>query len=423
MAEPVTVPSALPTLWRNPAFMRLWLAQVLSNAGTQITTIAFPLTAVLALNATPTQMGLLGIAGSLPNFLFGLFAGVWVDRVRRRPILVGADIGRAILFASIPVAAFLGHLTFVHLVVVVFATTTLSVFFIITSVSVLPSLVEGDQLVEANSKLATSDSVLTIAGPSIAGALVQLVSAPIAIIIDALSYVLSAVCLGRIATNEASPRANQRSSTMWSEIGEGIRELLRTPLLRALTTSAAVGSLGGAMQGTVFMLFLTRNLHLSPAVIGLVFTCGGVGSLFGALGAGRTAQRIGTGHAVALGSFLWAIGALVPSFAGLTGASVFVVCVGQGLISIGATLYSINQMSLRQQLTPVRLMGRVTAARRFLLFSMSAIGAALGGLFGGMFGLRATLIIGAVGLGMSFLLIFFSPVRDVRALVTTNKAS
>src|SRR5918997_3745420 len=186
--KPDSTTEAAGSLWRNGSFVRLWFAQTVSNAGSQITYVALPLTAVLVLGATPAQMGLLGIASRAPNLLFDLFAGVWVDRTRRRPILVGADLGRALLIGTIPVAALLGYLTFAQLYIVAFAVGTLAGFFSLASISLLPSLVKGQQLVEANSKLAITDSVMTIAGPSLAGGLVQLIGAPRAIIVDAISY-------------------------------------------------------------------------------------------------------------------------------------------------------------------------------------------------------------------------------------------
>ncbi len=406
---------AQASLWRNRSFMRLWVAQVVSPAGSRISDLALPLTAVLVLGATPAQMGALGVVGAMPNLIFGLFAGVWVDRVRRRPILIGADLGRALLLGSIPAAALLGHLTLAHVYIVGFATGILSILFTIASVAVLPSVVRKDQLVEANSKLALSDSVLSIAGPSAAGVIIQLLSAPKAIVVDAVSYVLSALSLRGVGTAEKPPSREQRGS-IWAEIGEGVRELVRTPLLRSLTLSGTIGTFGLAMQGTVLLIFLTRELGLAPAAIGLVFGIGGVGSLVGAVLASRLARLVGTGPAVILGQGLWTIGALLPPLTGLAGLNLVPLIAGQLSASIGATTWSVNQMSLRQHLTPVRLLGRVTAARRFLLFSAAPVGSALGGFLGGAIGVRATLAAGAAGVVVALLLIFFSPVRGVRDL-------
>ena len=418
MGEPATVDGVPPSLWRNRAFLRLWFAQVVSNAGTQITGLALPLTAVLALGASPAQMSLLRIANFLPELLFALVAGVWVDRARRQPILVGADLGRAVLLASIPIAALIGSLTYAQLYMVAFAVSTLTVFFSLASISILPALVTKTQLVEANSKLALSDSVLSIAGPSAAGGLIQLVSAPRAIVADAVSYIFSALSLRGVGATETPRRARGRGSA-WHEIGEGVRELVRTPLLRSLTLSVSVGTFGVAMQSTVQLLFLVRQLGLTPALIGLAAACGGAGSLVGAACAGRASRRLGTGLAVVIGNFLWAAGALVVPLAGLVGptaADLLLIGAGQAIASVGGAIWGVNQMSLRQAITPVGLFGRATAARRVPMFGMQLAGAALGGLLGGAIGLRATLVVGAVGLGAGFLLLLFSPVREVRNL-------
>ncbi len=396
MSEQTSAIETSESLWRNGSFMRLWAAQIASVAGSRVSDLALPLTAVLALGATPAQMGALGVAGTLPNLIFGLFAGVWVDRMRRRPFLIGADLGRALLLGSIPAAALLGSLTFPHMYVVGFAMGLLSVLFTTASVAVLPSVVRRDQLVEANGKLETSNSVLAVA-------------------VDAASYLLSALLLRGVGEGEEPPSREERRS-VWAEIGEGMRALVRGPLLRALTVSGAVGTLGSTVQGTVLLLFLTRELGVAPATIGLVFGVGGVGSLAGAVLASRIARLVGTGPAVVLGQGLWMLGPLLVPLAWLAGPDLAPVVAGQALAGVGAMVWSVNQMSLRQHLTPLRLLGRVTAARRFLLFSAAPLGAALGGFLGGEIGLRATLLVGALGPVVALLLLFFSPVRVVREL-------
>ncbi len=395
--------------------MRLWVAQIASVAGSRVSDLALPLTAVLVLQASPTEMGALGAVGSLPNLVFGLFAGVWVDRLRRRPLLIGADLGRALLLGSIPVAALFGFLTLGQLYIVGFATGLLSILFTTASVAVLPSVVTREQLVEANSKLEVSNSVLSITGPGIAGALVQLLTAPIAIVVDAISYLLSALLLGGVGTSEQSPSPEQRRS-IWVEVLEGVHELVRTPLLWALTLSGSFGSFGLAIQGTVLLLFLTRELSLAPTAIGLIFGTAGVGSLVGSVLATPIARRVGTGSAVIIGQCLWTVGALLLPAAGFFRPAVVILIAGQIVANIGATLWSVNQMSLRQHLTPVRLLGRVTAARRFLLFAAVPLGSMIGGFLGTAVGLRPTLIIGGAPLIIALLLLVFSPIRSVHTL-------
>ena len=417
--------SSSGSLWRNRAFTRLWIAHITSGAGTAITNVALPLAAVLVLGATPSEMGLLAAAGSLPNLLFGFIAGVWVDRVRRKPILVWADIGRALLLLSIPAAAFLGQLTFLHLWIVAFAVGTFTVFFQIGAISVLPALVEKRDLVEANSRLSTSDAVISIAGPAAAGGLVQLLSAPRAILIDAVSYLLSALALGGVAEEEAQQAAQpdgegpasglrMAAISFGREVGEGVHELLRTPLLRALTVTSSLGMLAGSLASAVQMLFLVEQLGFTPSVIGMVAACSGAGSLLGAMVAGRAARILQAGRTLVAGKVLWIAGALLLAAADLTGYDLVAAGAAQALVGLGSTLYFVNQISLRQAITSVRLLGRVTAARRFVLFGAATGGALIGGVLGEAIGLRATLLAGAAALATELALLYFSRVRGAK---------
>jgi hypothetical protein len=408
------VEAGTPSLWRNRGFMRLWFAGIISGAGGQVTALALPLTAVVALDATSADMGLLRGAGILPELLFALFAGVWVDRARRQAILVGADLGRALLLGSIPLAALAGGPTLAHLWLVAFAVGTLSVFSSLASISILPALVPASQLVEANSRLTVTGSLLTLAGPGVAGGLIQLVGAPKAIAADVAAYVLSALSLRGLGAREAPPRS--RRAGVWREIGEGMGELVRTPLLRSLTLSICVGAFGLGMQSTVQMLFLVDELGFSAALVGVAAACGGGGSLVGAAAAGRLARHLGAGPTIVLGNALWAAGAVIVPLAGLGGGDLIVVAAGQAVASAGGSLWGVSQMSLRQAITPVGLFGRATAARRIPMSGMQLAGAALAGLLGGAIGLRATLVVGALGLVAAALLLLLSPVRAVRAV-------
>lgn len=416
------------SLWRNRAFTRLWVAHVTSGAGTAITSVALPLTAVLLLGASPSQMGLLAAAGSLPNLLFGLVAGVWVDRLPRRPILVWSDIGRALLLASVPAAAWWGELSFLQLWLVTFAAGTLTVFFQIAAISLLPALVEKSSLVDANSRLSTSDALISIAGPAAAGGLVQLLGAARTILIDALSYLLSALALRALPEpvldhpangvggkeGECGDRQSSRARTLLHEIGEGVHELLRTPLLTALTISSSLGMLAGSLAAAVQMLFLVEQLGLSPALIGTVLACGGVGSLLGALLAPRAARRLRVGRTLAFGKLIWILGSLLLAAADQSRGVVMSVGAALALGGFGSSLYFVNQISLRQAITSVRLLGRVTAARRFVLFGVATLGAFIGGALGEAIGLRATLLVGAAALAVELALILLSPISRAR---------
>ncbi len=416
------------SLWRNRSFARLWVAHVTSGAGTAITNVALPLAAVLVLGATPTQMGLLAAAGSLPNLLFGLLAGVWIDRVRRKPILIWADFGRALLLVTIPVAAWLGQLSFLQIWLVTFAAGALTVFFQIAAISVLPALVEKRQLVEANSRLSTSDAVIAIAGPAAAGGLVQIFSAPRAILVDAVSYLFSALALGGVAEEEPQPASQPdrddapeavngiraAAVSIGREVGEGVFELLRTPLLRALTFTSSLGMLAGSISAAVQMLFLVNQLHFTPSIIGIVAACSGIGSLAGAMLAGRAARHLQAGRTLLLGKLLWIAGALLLATADLIGREIAAAGVAQALVGLGSTLYFVNQLSLRQAITSVRLLGRVTAARRFVLFGVATVGAFVGGALGESIGLRATLLVGSAALAMELVLLMLPTIRQAR---------
>ena len=414
------------SLWRNRAFTRLWVAHVTSGAGTAITNVALPLAAVLVLGATPTEMGLLAAAGSLPNLLFGLVAGVWIDRVHRKPILIWADIGRSLLLVTIPVAAWLSQLSFLHIWVVTFAAGTLTVFFQIAAISVLPALVEKRQLVEANSKLSTSEAVISIAGPAAAGGLVQLFSAPRVILIDAVSYLLSAFALGGLAEQEPPAPRNRVDSeepdtgfrsaveSIGPEVWEGVLELFRTPLLRTLTITSSLGMLAGSISAAVQMLFLVNQLDFTPSIIGIVAACGGIGSLAGAMLAGNAARLLQAGKTLILGKLLWIVGTLLLATADLTGYEMVSAGIARALVGLGSTLYFVNQLSLRQAITSVRLLGRVTAARRFVLFGVATVGAFCGGALGESIGLRATLLVGSAALALELALLLLPTIRQAR---------
>ncbi len=402
-------------LWQNPAFVRLWIAKTVSGLGTSITATAIPLTAALVLDATPAQMAALVFAGQAPDLLFGLIAGVWVDRVRRRPILVSTDLGRALLLAVIPVAAFLDVLSMPLLWIVAFGSAALTLCFTLASVAILPTIVREEQLVAANSRLHMSEAVLSLAGPSAAGALVQLVTAPKAIIADVVSYVVSACSLGGIASDEAKPGARESGlGPIWREIREGLYELIRTPLLRALALSTGIIVVGVAMVETVNILFLTRTLGLSPARIGVIAAATGAGSLAGAAVAGRAATRLTLGGAIVASAALEAAALfLIPLAAYIHAPMPWLM--GVGILSgIAYSVLFINQISLRQRITPSHLLGRVTAARRFLIFCMAPIGAAAGGWLGTSAGLEATIVAGAFVTFIAAIYMWRSPILTAR---------
>jgi MFS family permease len=401
-------------LWSNPDFLKLWVSETISLFGTQVTLLALPLTAVLALDASAFQMGVLGALQYAPFFLVSLPAGVWVDRLRRRPILVGANLGRALLLGSVPLAAMFGVLSMGLLYAVSFLVGVLTVCFDIAYQSYLPSLVGRERLVEGNSKLEVSNPVAQVAGPAVGGGLVQLLTAPLAVLADAASYLVSASLLGTIRAREEEPaRAAERD--LRSEIGEGLRVVLGSRLLRPIAGYTGASNLFGAVTGAVFLLYVTDSLGVEPALLGLVFGVGSVGALLGALLPARAARRFGIGPSIVGASVLLGLGGLlVPLASGPLPVAVGLLVAAQLIMGLANTVYNVNQISLRQAITPDRLLGRMNASMRFLVWGTIPVGSLLGGALGEAIGLRATLFVGAFGELLATCWVLFSPVRTLR---------
>jgi MFS family permease len=405
----------LAGLWRHSDFLKLWAGQTISLFGSQFSLLAVPLAAAIALEATPAQMGILAAASQAPYLLLGLVAGVWVDRRPRRPIMVAAELGRALVIGSIPLAWLLGALTVEYLYVVTFVVGILAVFFDVAYQSFLPSLVDPERLIEGNSKLELSRSAAQITGPGLAGAVVQLVTAPVAILADAFSFLASALFLGLIRTRESPPTPPTRSRGLWGEIREGLGLVLGHPLLRAIAASNGISNLFDAVQLAVFILFVTRELGVSPGVLGLILATGNVGLLAGALLAESCTRRLGLGSTLLGAISLISVSRfLIPLAAGSTALAVPMLVGAQLLIGLGRMLFNINHLSLRQAITPHRLQGRVNASMRVIAWGMFPVGALVGGALGEMLGLEATLLIGAIGGCLAIGSVAFSPLRALR---------
>ncbi len=286
-------------LWRNGDFLLLWGAQSVSQVGSQVTGLALPLAAILVLHASTFQVAALNVVDVLPFALFSLPAGVWVDRLRRRPLMIAADWGRAAALASIPVVYAFGGLTLAQLYVVGFVTGTLTVCFDVSYQSYLPSIVEKSQLGDGNSKLEVSRSVAQLSGPGLAGVLVGAISAPFAIAVDAASFVGSAVLMSAIRKVEELPETLATARRrMHEEIGEGLRFIVRHPIMRPMLIWVATSNFAGTVLFSIFLVFAVRDLHLHAATIGLLFSLGNVGTLLGALLATRISRRFGIGPAL-----------------------------------------------------------------------------------------------------------------------------
>ena len=404
-------------LWRHADFLKLWAGQTISSIGSQISFLALPLTAILILEATPTQMGLLSSIGALPSLFIGLFVGVWVDRRRRRPIMIAANVGRAILLLIIPIAALTGNLRIEYLYILGFLTGALGLFFSVASQSFLVTLVHKDQLVEANSKLEISRSAADMVGPGLAGALIQILTAPVAIAFDALSFVISALLLGWIRTPEPEMEVTEQPQPMLREARDGLRVVTDNSVLRALAGCLGTIGLFNAMLETVWILYLTRELNLAPGMIGVIFGVGSVGFLVGALVTARVTDRVGYGPAIILGVVVTFMSDLVtPLAAGTPIVIMIMLVIASFFFGIGLTMFSIGQVSLRQTITPVRLQGRMNASMEVIGSGVVPLGALLGGLLGETIGLRATLLLAVAGELSAFLWLYFSPVRTIRNL-------
>ena len=401
-------------LWRNRDFMWLWAAQTVSQFGSQISSLAIPLVAILTLDASTFQVSVLVVVGWAPFFLFSLPAGAWIDRLPRRPILVASDWGRALALASIPLAYFLDAMTLAQLYLVELVVGLFTVFFDLSYQSYLPSVVEREELGEGNAKLEVSRSAAQVAGPGLAGVLVRVLTAPYAILADAVSFVASALFLSRIERPEPKPKtAAERSTRLRDEIGEGLRFVLRHPLLRPIVTFVGVSNIFVNMLFAIYLVYAVRELDLSVATIGLIFSLGNIGSLVGALTATRLARAVGIGPGLIITATVGALGLLLVPLARGDAILPFLV-VANLLWGYFVLTYYVNAITLIQAITPDHLLGRTNASRRFLVQGVIPFGALLGGALGTTLGLRPAIAIGAVGACLAVLPLFFSPLRQIK---------
>jgi MFS family permease len=410
------------SLWRHTDFMKLWTGQTVSQFGSMVTRDALPLIGVLVLRASPWQMGLLSAAGLAPVLFIGLLAGAWVDRLRRRPILMAADLGRALLVASIPLAAMLGRLTLLHLYIVAALAGVLTVFFDVAYQAFLPSLVAPEQVFEGNSKLSLSGSLAEIVVPGITGLLVQIISAPFTLAIDALSFLGSAFSLSLIRAPEPAPPARGPGASVAREIGEGLRVAWGQPLLRALALEGAWGSFFGSFYGALYSLYALEVLGLTPAVLGLIIACGGLGALLGAAVAQPLARRLGQGPALLLSSALMGvIGLLTPLAGGPLWLIILCLVLPQLIGDLFRAAFEISALSLRQAITPVPLLGRVGASLGFLVGGVATLGLLAGGALGSAIGIRPAIWVAAVGTLAATLWLVFSPLPALRGTVSEKR--
>ncbi len=408
-------------VWQSADYSRLWGASVVSAFGSAITRLAVPLLAATTLHATPAQMGLLVASESLPILLLGLLAGTWLDRRTKRPVMIVADLVRGVLLLALPVAWYLGVLRIELLIAIAFLVGCLSVFFDIASQSLLPMILRDDRLAEGNARLFTGWSIAEIAGPGVAGWLVQAITAPFAILVDAVSYLVSAVMLfGMRPVEHEAPHGEDAARPHFvRELLDGLHLVIRDPVLRATALATGLWNLFDGARWAVLILFMTRTLGLDPSIIGVVFMASSVGYLIGSLLPQRVAQRLGLGHAILLGIVLATPSELLTAFAGGPPLQATAMAVaGFFLAGVAIPIYDVNQFSLRQAMIPLHMQGRGNATLRTIIRGAIPLGAIAGGLLAERIGLRGVMVFAALGGVAAFLAIWISPVRTMQTLPT-----
>lgn len=396
----------------NRDFRRVFAAAAVSNLGTQISYLAIPLVAVLALNASPGQVGALGTLSTVAFLLIGLPAGAWVDRARRRQVMVVADLVRMVLYGSVPLVWWFGGLTIWQLYAVVLLGGVATVFFDVSNQSFLPHVVGRAGLVNANSALVLLDAGNQVAGRSAGGFLVALLTAPAAVLVDAASYLWSALCILTVRKPEAKP-VRKPGARLSREVGEGVKFVVAQPILRAIAIASTINNLSIQLTVTMLPVLFVRVLGLSVGDLGLFLAIGGIGVFIGARVARLLGNRLGNGRT------LWMIGVAIAP------AGFLLPLIGHGVMLRLAVLAwllttfrvgvnNVIQVSFRQHCTPDHLLGRMNATMRFVLTGALAVGSALSGALAELYGVRAALWVSAIGLATVWIPIFLSPLRTTR---------
>lgn len=411
----------------DPEFFKLWLGQSVSVLGSQVTLVALPLAAVVALHASAADMGVLQALEAMPFLLFALAAGVWLDRVRRRPVMVAADIGRALVLGAVPAAAALGRLSMPVLYAVAFLAGSLTVLFDVASQAYVPSLVGRGRLAEANGRMQLSQSVASLLGPALGGLLVGLVTAPAAIGADAVSYVASVAAVASIRRPEAQApardKAAHRSGRALGDIGEGMRLVFGHRILRPLTFTGALTNLCMDAMLAILILYAHRNLGLGSVAIGILMSLGAVGGIAGALLTERAARRLGPGPVLVASVVITSVGMVLIPLAGGSRPELLAMLLAAAVLVFGGSVpFNIVTVTLRQRLTPDHLLGRMTATVRFVIWGVRPIGALAGGLLGAAVGLRPTLAAAAATFFLAVPLLWVSAVHSLGTDADTQAA-
>jgi MFS family permease len=414
------VTQARSVLWHHADFRRLWVGETVSQFGSMVSQHALPLVAILVVHASTLEDGILSACETVAFLLVGLPAGAWVDRMRFRNVLIVNDLVRAAAIGSVPLAWALDALTVGQLFAVAVVTGVCTVFFDVAYQSYLPELIDRSLLVDGNAKLQASESVAQVAGPSVGGLLIQALTAPYAVLVDAVSFLWSAAWVAAIQVRPPK-RERKPDRHLGREIGEGLRFVVGNRMLRSIAMSTGSSNLFSSIGFAVLYVLLARELHLSAGLIGLITSTSALGGLVGAFLAGRAAKRFGQGPTIWMSSLVAAPFTFVAPFVHRD-ASLVALALAQLAWWAAAVVYNITQVSFRQGLCPPELLGRMNATMRFLVWGTMPIGGVLGGVLGSSIGVRHTLLVAAIGGAFAFVPTFLSPLRAMRELPSLEPA-
>lgn len=408
--------SAPRSLWHDRNFLTLWGGQSLSQFGAQLTELAIPVLAVLVLGATEFEVGVLTAAGVAAFLIVGLPAGAWIDRLRKRHVMIWADGVRVVALAALPTLWVFDLLEMWHLYAVALVVGVATVFFDVSYQSLIPSLVRPVQIAEANGKLESTQQLAGVAGPATGGWLIAVLGAPIAIVGTVITYLASFVALLRTRDFE-QPRDAADHAPILHEISEGLRWVFGNDLLRRIVATTGVSNLFNTISFTMLPIFILRELGLSPASMGVIFALGAVGGLLGAVATPHIVRRIGEARAIPVGAIAFSVVAMMLPVAAMVPSFAFALLVVQGFIgSFTVLLYNITQVTFRQRITPPRLLGRMNASVRFVVWGVMPIAALVAGVLGGSVGVLTTMWIGAIGQLFSALFVVVGPFWSMREL-------
>lgn len=412
-------------LWRNQDFLKFWTGETVSAFGSQVTAFALPITAAFTLHATALQMGVLSFLAFAPMLFLTLFAGVAVDRLPRRPVLIMTSIGQVITIGAIPFAALLHVLRLEDLYALALISGCLTVFFEVAYQAYLPLLVEQEHTLEGNSKLETSHALAQIAGPGLAGWLVQVMTAPLALLIDACSFLIAALFLSWVKKPEPrqEPHAHATERAVFKEIGEGLKMVLHHRLLWSIAACNGTINFFNSAFVSIAVLYIVRDLGIAPAMYGLIISMGSVGALLGSFLAKQLANRLGIGPSIVGSALLYGVGSvLLPLASASPMLAILLLMLSWFVQSLALIVFNITQVSLRQRLLPGHLQGRLNASMRFLICSALPVGSLLGGVSASAIGLLPTTMLSAGGMLLAFLWVLFSPVASLREQPTLKNS-